>query len=564
MSGDGRRIRWILALGLASAAYAAVLYWTGGFEADVLGQRLRSRGWQRPVAVAVALLLVGLGLELRRSAPAASKAWSWINSANAAVFVTTIAIVWTLVTGMRFGTFAAGGSDSYCYVSQAHLFANGKLTDDVALRPEFTWRDADVSLIPLGYRPAAAPGRMVPVCPPGFSLLMAAARPFGDRAMFVLVPVFGAVILLCTAAIGRQLGQQLAGAAAALLLSFSATFLLMLFAPMSDVPATAFWLAALAVVFSRTESAIAPAGAGVLVGLAILTRPNLAPLTAIPFAVLFARGRWKRVVPYVVPVAASAGIVLWIQASRFGDPFRSGYGETGELFALLHVAPNAASYAARLTALYTPAIWVGVGAPLILWGRAPKRFILAIVCMVAGTWVAYLVYLPFEAWFFTRFLLPAIPLMLLFLAIVVVSLIERLPPWTRTPAAIALVLMMSLVLLGESRRRGVFTSGAIEQKYPNAAAFVRDKLPRSSYVLARQHSGSIRLYAGRPTIRWDALGGDQLDLVVQQLRSIGAEVHVVVDEDEWTPFTTHFAGQLATSRLRQLAVFGQAHVYVVE
>jgi hypothetical protein len=564
VSGDGRRIRWILVFGVAGAAYAAVLYWTGGFETDFLGRKLRSRAWERPAVAAVALVLIWLALELRRSPTVASRAWSWLNSPMAAALITTMAIVWTLLAGLRFGTFAAGGSDSYCYVSQAHLFADGALTEEVVLRPEFTWRDAGVSLIPLGYRPAALPGRMAPVCPPGFSLLMATVRPFGDRVMFLLVPVFGAVIMLCTAIVGRQLGHSLAGAVAALLLSLSATFLLMLFAPMSDVPATALWLGALVIAFSRAESVSAPAASGVLAGLAILTRPNLAPLAVIPFGMWLARGRWTQVVPYIVPVVAAAGTIGWMQAERFGNPFLSGYGDTGELFAVSHVAANARTYAARLTTLYTPLIWLSVAAPLILWGRAQRRVILAISCTVAATWIAYLVYLPFEPWFFTRFLLPAIPLMLLFAAIVAFTLIERLPSWGRTPAAVALSLVMSLVLLEESRRRGVFTSAATEQKYPQAAAFVRDELPQSSYVLARQHSGSIRLYAGRPTIRWDAIGGDQLDVVVQQLRSIGAQVHVVVDDDEWTPFTTHFAGQIAPSRLRQLAVFGQARVYAVE
>ena len=553
----------MLAVSVMSAAYAAVIYWTGGFEVEVLGRKLRSRAWARPAAVAVAFLLLSTALALRRSTAAASKTWAWLNSSGAAAVLTTIAIGWTLVAGFGFGTFAAGGSDSYCYVSQAHLFAKGELTEEVSRRAEFSWRDADVTLIPLGYRPAAAPGRMAPVCPPGFSLLMAAVFPIGDRAMFVLVPLFGAVILLCTAVIGRQLGQTLSGAAAALLLSVSPTFLLMVFAPMSDVPATALWMAALVVAFSVAESSMASTAAGILAGLAILTRPNLAPLAMIPCAVLLSRKGWKHGMWYGVPVAAAAAIVAWMHTERFGDPLRSGYGESGELFALSHVAANARSYAVRMTALYTPLVWLSAGAPFVLWRRSSRSFILAIVGIIAGTWIAYLLYLPFDAWFFTRFLLPAIPLMLLLSAVVALSFIEHVPLWARTPTAIALVLVMTLVLLEESRRRGVFTSAGDEQKYPRAAAFVRDTLP-PSYVLARQHSGSIRLYAGRPTIRWDAIGGDQLDLVVQQLRSIGTEVHVVVDDDEWTPFTTHFAGQAATARLRQLAVFGQTRVYVVE
>lgn len=554
----------MLVLALASALYAVILYWTGGFEADLVGRKLRSRGWERPATAAVLLGLAWAALELRRSPTAATSAWSWLNSTSAGALLTTLGIAWTLVAGLQFGTFAAGGSDSYCYVSQAHLFASGNLTGDVAVRPEFTWRDAGPSLIPLGYRQAAAPGRMAPVCPPGLSLLMAATRPFGDRTMYVLIPLFGAGILLSTAGIGRQLGHPLSGSVAALLLSVSATFLLMVFAPMSDVPATALSLGALALAFARVDSPLRPALSGVLAGMALLTRPNLAPLSVIPCALLFAQGRRAHVVWYAVPVVVATSTVAWMQSGRFGDPMLSGYGDTGELFALSHVASNARSYASRLTALYTPVIWLGIAAPVILWRHASRPLILAIVGTILGTWIAYLGYLPFEPWFFTRFLLPAIPLMLLFSAIVCFALIERAPLWLRTPAAFALVLGMSLVLLRESRARGVFTSAALEQKYPQAAAFVRDRLPPSSYVLARQHSGSIRLYAGRPTVRWDAIGADQLDLVVQQIRSTGAHVFVVVDDDELPAFAAHFAGQATPSRLRELAMFGRARVYAVE
>lgn len=564
MSGDRRRIRWLLVLALATGFYAIVLFWTGGFELDLGGRKLRSRGWERPATAAVVLGLVWAALELRRSPTAATSIWSWLNSTSAVALLTTSGVAWTLAAGLQFGTFAAGGSDSYCYVSQAHLFASGNLTGEVAVRPEFTWRDAGLSLIPLGYRPAAAPGRMAPVCPPGLSLLMAATSLLGDRMMYVLIPLFGAGILLSAAAIGRQLGQPLSGSVAALLLSVTPTFLLMLFAPMSDVPATALLLGALALPFARGESPGRPVFAGVLAGMALLTRPNLAPLSLIPGALLFVRGRWAHVAWYAAPVALAASTVAWMHAGRFGDPLLSGYGDTGELFALSHVASNARSYAARLTALYTPVIWLGIVAPVILWRHASKPFILAIVATILGTWIVYLGYLPFEPWFFTRFLLPAIPLMLLFSAIVCFALIERIPLWLRTPAAFAFVLAMSLGLLRESRARGVFTSAALEQKYPLAAAFVRETVPSFSYVLARQHSGSIRLYAGRPTVRWDAIGADQLDLVVQQIRSTGAEVFVVVDDDELAPFAAHFAGQTTPSRLRELAAFGRAHVYAVE
>lgn len=556
-------VRLIFVTAAACAAYALILHFTGGFESELFGARIRSRGWERPAYLSLALFTVAAGLFLRRS-PSAPVIWGHLDSVHAGRVLAAVGIAWALFAGVRFGTFSAGGSDSYGYISQAHLFSRADLTDQVPMRPEFTWRDAELSLIPLAYRPAAQPGRMAPVTAPGLPLILAAVRPLGERAMYLMIPMFGALAVFCTMAIGRRLGDPLAGGIAALLLSVSATFLLMNFSPMSDVPVTALWLAALVVANARTKRA--PLLAGLFTGAAVLTRPNLAPL-AVAIAALVAAhntGRMRSVATFLAPVAAAVVTLLWIQSQRYGGALQSGYGAAGELFALAHAGPNLLSYAARMTSVFTLVIWLSLASPVLLWRSSPRPLLLGCLAIVVGIWMAYLVYLPFAPWFFTRFLLPAIPIMLTLAVMVVLVTIRRLPFWMRPVAVAVFVAVMLAALAGQSRRLGVFDSKSIEQKYPEAGAYVRQHLPASAYVLARQHSGSVRLYGERPTIRWDVIGGDQLDLVVATLRSIGATVYVVADDDEMPEFATHFDGQITTRRLSPLAQFGQARVYAVE
>jgi Dolichyl-phosphate-mannose-protein mannosyltransferase len=556
-------VRLIFVAAGACAAYAVALYFTGGFESELFGTRIRSRGWERPAYLSLALLTVAAGLFLRRSA-SAPVIWGHLDSVHAGRALAAVGIVWALVAGVRFGTFSAGGSDSFGYISQAHLFSRADLTDQVPMRAEFTWRDAELSLIPLAYRPAAQPGRMAPVPPPGLPLILAAVRPLGERAMYLVIPVFGALAVFCTLAIGRRLGDPLAGGIAALLLSVSATFLLLHFAPMSDVPVTALWLAALVMAHARTK--FAPLLAGVLTGAAVLTRPNLAPLAAVIAALIAVENtaRIRNAAMFLAPVTAAVAALLWIQSQRYGGALQSGYGPAEELFALAYVGPNLLSYAGRVTSVFSLVIWLWLASPILLWRRSPPPLLLACLAIVVGTWIAYLVYLPFEPWFFTRFLLPAIPIMLVLAVMVVLVAIRRLPFWMRPVAVAVFVAVMLAALAGQSRRLGVFDSKSIEQKYPEAGAYVRQQLPASAYVLARQHSGSVRLYGERPTIRWDVIGGDQLDLVVATLRSIGATVYVVADDDEMPEFVTHFDRQITTRKLSPLAQFGQARVYAVE
>jgi hypothetical protein len=126
-----------------------------------------------------------------------------------------------------------------------------------------------------------------------------------------------------------------------------------------------------------------------------------------------------------------------------------------------------------------------------------------------------------------------------------------------------LVTALIVMLLQSTRMRGAFEMRAQERKYPRAGAFVRDELPPSAFILAAQHSGSIRYYANRPTLRWDVLGPAHLDEALAILRAQGREPFLVIDAGELEDFRRRFepAGQRALQGLSPLAVLGDAHVY---
>jgi hypothetical protein len=105
-----------------------------------------------------------------------------------------------------------------------------------------------------------------------------------------------------------------------------------------------------------------------------------------------------------------------------------------------------------------------------------------------------------------------------------------------------------------------------ERKYPLAGAFVRDRLPSTAFVLAMQHSGSIRYYANRPTLRWDLLAPASLDGTLAILRAQGLEPFLVVDRSEDDDFRRRFgeAGQRAARALSPLGVVGDVRIYAFE
>src|SRR6185295_15308640 len=133
----------------------------------------------------------------------------------------------------------------------------------------FPWPDAQYTFAPLGYRPSVDGRAIVPIYPPGYSLLMAAALwLFGEGSQYLVVPAMSAITIVAVFLLGRQIAGRWVGMAAAVMLIASPVFLFQTCVPMSDVPATAaFTIAMLLILRPAIGSAVA---AGILSGAAFL------------------------------------------------------------------------------------------------------------------------------------------------------------------------------------------------------------------------------------------------------------------------------------------------------
>ena len=158
------------------------------------------------------------------------------------------------VLGIRYGTFTAGGADSYGYVSQADLWLARTLIVEQPLGRDAPWRAAVWTLSPLGYRPGDERGTMVPTYSPGLPMTMAVFKAIaGAEAVYYVVPILGALAVWLTYVFASQLAGAHAGALAAIALAASPAFLFQLMWPMSDVPAMTWWLVAVVLALGRTS-----------------------------------------------------------------------------------------------------------------------------------------------------------------------------------------------------------------------------------------------------------------------------------------------------------------------
>src|SRR5436309_3427997 len=112
--------------------------------------------------------------------------------------------------GIHYGTYTAGDSDPYGYVSEADLIARGSLHVEQQFARTMPWPLAEWTFAPLGYRPAPVRGFIVPTYPPGLPLAMAIFQRIGGRAgVFYVVPLVGGLVDACAGAgLRRQLRRR--------------------------------------------------------------------------------------------------------------------------------------------------------------------------------------------------------------------------------------------------------------------------------------------------------------------------------------------------------------------
>jgi hypothetical protein len=164
-------------------------------------------------------------------------------------------------------------------------------------------------------------------------------------------------------------------------------------------------------------------------------------------------------------------------------------------------------------------------------------FCAAVVALAAS----YLSYAAFDAWWYLRFFLPVFPLMLVLVAAGSVWLLRLVWAPLRLVIAIAVFLPFSAYEVKLAADRAAFTVHTYEQRYIEAAEKVAADTPVDAVILSMQHSGSVRYYAGRRTLRYDLLAPEWLDRAVAALVARGAPCFVLVDDWEEPIFSARFA-----------------------
>ena len=435
-----------------------------------------------------------------------------------------MALVAAIVASV-FATRSAAGADASGYLSQAARWASAQPEYVEKVGEEFDSLDGWI-ITPLGWRPIACnrdclPGTQAPTYPPGLPLLMAVPHAIGGIDGANAIVIASAAIAVWTTA---MLAGRMSGVIAAILLAFTPVFLYQSIQPMSDVPVTAAWMLCFLLIRSHTVAA------GIACAIAILIRPNLAPLAIVPWFIANRR-LW-----FAAPVAAVAVLLGVLQMSWYGSPLRSGYGSAEELFSIANVMPNAGRYAD----------WLVATAPVLLlapFGFTPlgknthARALMAFAALVIG---AYLIYAVFDHWSYLRFLLPAMAVLAVFAGMVLAAWIDRWPAAARFPIFFAVVLGIVAHSVFVARSLDTFKLKDQLRRVEQVAEAISRTAPPNSVIIAGEQSGSMRYYTARSILRWEAATPETLPNAVETLLKAERPLYIVLDAWEVEPFRAKF------------------------
>ena len=477
---------------------------------------------------------------------------------HAAYLPSLIAVAATavlLAVGIRWGTFAAGGSDSSCYLNQARLFRHGTTHIEQPLVTLAPWQRAEWTFTPAGHIPS--PVRrdvLVPMCPPGLPLLMAGAGLIRGGE-FLVVPLCGALAVWLTFVLGRRVGSAQIGAAAAVLVACSPSVLFQVVQPMTDVPAMAWWLLAALLAIGSRDGRGRPFAAGLAASMAVLIRPNLLPLAIILGAyVVVARGFQPRVggperaalLQFILGIVPGVVLLGILQTLMYGSPFATGYGAPQNLFHASHILQNLRRYAGWLVETHSSVLALAIGAPLVMRHRSEAWLGLGLAAL---TLALYLPYEVFDDWSYVRFLLPALPWLIMLSLIVIERVSRRFIPARAGAVLAGVVLAVGAFWITTARQRSAFELVRLERHFRDAGTFVAERRSDRTAILTVRHSGSVQYYSQRPTVSWDTLEPGSLDHALAFLRRQGLTPMLLLDTSEEPQFRARFEPESPIGRL---------------
>jgi hypothetical protein len=156
---------------------------------------------------------------------------------------------------------------------------------------------------------------------------------------------------------------------------------------------------------------------------------------------------------------------------------------------------------------------------------------------------------PFTDWWYTRFMLPAVPALIILMVTALERAARPLPRRAGLAALLVVTIAVGAYWIKRADDVSVFRLKTFEQKYVELGRLAASRLPGNAIVVAAQPAGSVRYYARKPTLSWDAIEPDWLDRVFVECRARGLVPYLAVEAWEMDAFKSRFRGHSPSADL---------------
>ena len=431
-------------------------------------------------------------------------------------------------------SYAVGGADSSGYAQIARAILKGGLVQPVVELDRLGMPNDLIHLfVPLAYGVGPRPGTMSAFYPVGFPLLIAAGVLIGgwDYGPFLVSPVCAALSLILIYLVGLELGlPQGFSIAGAVILAGSPTFIFMALQPMSDVAATCWSLVTIWAALRSQKREGWALLAGAAFGMAFLIRPT-AILLLIPI-LLCMRLNPKTLLYFFLGGLPLALVFFAYNLTAYGHPLQTGYTHISlqDEIKIAGFTARIGHYAYWLAATMSPLLlfgWLGVAANRKVHWR---------IRAALGAWFgAYLVFYAcygiYDAWWYTRFLLPGIPALILGALLTARDVTGLSKEPSRAVQRVVLFILLFVTLgseLSYVRHFNLFVTGAAESANASSCQFADQKLPEKSLVAAMQMSGALKFYTRHMIVRCDMVEPSQWRLLKERARERGYQWYALL------------------------------------
>ena len=428
----------------------------------------------------------------------------------------------------------AAGADASGYMSYARLLSEGRIIQPPLM---MGFSEAEISdrrlYEPLGFTFPADETNLVPIYPSGLPLLIAAfSLVVGpDQAVSTVMLLAFVSCGFMTYLLGRRLGLPPSYALLAYVaMTGSSLTIFMGLVPMTDVLSAS--LLTLCCFLATTVQRGMRWGflAGFVLALAILVRPtNSLVILALP-AFVGRTADWKSWLAVMAGGIPGLAWLLFLNTTLYGSPLTTGYGSILPLLKTEYLVPNLRHFAIWLTILFTPLLtWPFLGSTLL--GRSLRQKSLPLV-LWAAPFLVFFSFYSFSSndWWFTRFLLPAMPACVIGSALVLHEAAQRWlsdrakrwAPWILTGIVVVSHLTTVNWKGADNIRQGHIV-------YQQTGAWIDEHTEEGDGILCMQFSGSLRYYTeNRPILRFDFLDEPSWRAIVSTARSKQIGIYAVL------------------------------------